>query len=97
MDKFIDEIIHHNSGYMNTNLKYNNNNNSKNISFNNTNSIKVEEDEHRHKVDNIVCWNKYYLNDLFNNKLFSNLCKFHLIPICGDKFLFINIFNLMSY
>lgn len=57
MDKFIDEIIHHNSGYMNNNLKYNNNNNSKNISFNNTNSIKVEEDEHRHKVDNIVCWN----------------------------------------
>ena len=62
--------------------------------------MKVEEDEHRHKVDSMYellgqLEKKYYLDDLFNSKLFSNLCEFHLVPICGDKFIFINVFNLI--
>jgi len=98
--KFIDEIIRHNSGYVNTFLNYNNFNNISNINSNNTNSMKVEEDEHGHKVDSMYellgqLEKKYYLDDLFNSKLFSNLCEFHLVPICGGKFVFINVFNLI--
>lgn len=62
--------------------------------------MKVEEDEHKHKADNMYellgqIEKKYYLDDLFNSKLFSNLCEFHLVPICGGKFVFINVFNLL--
>ena len=100
VNKFIDEIIRHNSGYVNTFLNYNNFNNISNINSNNSSSMKVEEDEHGHKVDNMYellgqLEKTYYLDDLFNSKLFSNLCEFHLVPICGDKFVFINVFNLI--
>ena len=100
VNKFIDEIIRHNSGYVNTFLNYNNFNNISNINSNNANSMKVEEDEHGHKVDSMYellgqLEKKYYLDDLFNSKLFSNLCEFHLVPICGGKFVFINLFNLI--
>lgn len=100
VDKFIDEIIHHNSGYVNY-LNYNNfNNSSKIINSSNANPMKAEEDEHKHKSDSMYellgqIEKKYYLDDLFNSKLFSNLCEFHLVPIHGDKFIFINVFNLI--
>ena len=95
VNKFIEEIIHHNNGYVDFYL----NNNSKNTNSN-TNFSKIEENEHSHKKENMYellgqLEKKLYIDDLLKSRLFLNLCEFHFIPLYGDKFLFINLYNLI--
>ena len=87
LNKFIEEVIHHNKGsvgfYLNNNNFKNNNKNS------DASSVKIENIfELVNKIEK-----KYNINDLLKSKLFANMCQFHIIPIYGNKFLLVNLYN----
>ena len=86
--KFLEMVINHNKGY----IDYHLNNNY----YNNKNSYTSE--SHSTKNDNIFelvekIGKKFYVEDLLNSKLFTNMCEYHLIPIYGNKFILVNLSN----
>ena len=99
VNKFLDEIINHNRGYVDFNLNNNSFINSYNKSHNYSFS-KTELDEKiikKKKLYELVgkLEKNYYVEDLLNSKLFTNMCEFHLIPINGNKFIVVNLYNLI--
>ena len=80
VNKFIEEVIHHNKGYVGYYLKNSNLN---------TSSIKTESIfELVNKIEK-----KYDIADLLKSRLFTNMCEFHIIPIYNNKFLLVNLYN----
>ena len=90
VNKFIDGVIHHNKGYVDYYLNNNSFINSKDSSnLNDTISTKNESiNESLEQIEK-----NYYFDDLLISKLFTNMCQFHLIPIHGNKFVLVNLYN----
>ena len=85
--KFIEEVIHHNKGYVDYYLSNNNLLDSKNSCTSESSSTRNE------TIFEVVgkIGKNFYVDDLLNSKLFTNMCEFHLIPISGNKFVLVNL------
>ena len=100
MKKFLDEIINHNKGYVDYDVNNFNFNNNSNTIFHDSDSLTSEIKERMVKKKRLYelvgkLEKNYYVDDLLFSKLFTNMCEFHLIPIKGQKFILINLYNLI--